>query len=55
MFTLTLLKLTAKPNFKTFNSPPSYPPPPILQAKYVETAPLLGVGLLASGAVRAAA
>lgn len=42
-------------HLKTFNSPPSYPPPPILQAKYVETAPLLGVGLLASGAVRAAA
>ncbi len=34
---------------------PNYPIPPILQAKYVETAPLLGVGLLASGAVRASA
>lgn len=42
-------------HLKTMNSAPNYPLPPILQAKFVETAPLLGVGLLASGAVRAAA
>lgn len=38
-----------KSHLKDFSYPPNFPVPPIIQAKYVETAPLIGAGLLAHG------
>jgi glucokinase len=38
-----------KLHLKDFSYPPKFPIPPIIQAKHVETAPLIGAGLMAHG------